>query len=304
VVAGGTGFLGSHVSALLADRGFRVRTYGRRGTDNGVGEHVRGDIHDRQRLRAALRGATHVLHLASGTLPSTSNERPREDVEGNLAGGLAFLDACVEEGVSTVIFPSSGGMVYGPSEAEHLDETAPTDPISSYGITKLAFEKYLALYRDLHGLDYRVLRISNAYGEGQPGDRPQGLIGVSLRRIAADEPITIWGDGSTVRDYVYVQDVAECFLAALRPLDHDAPRVFNVGSGEGRSVREILSLIEEVTGRQAAVTFGQQRSCDADRVVLDIRRVRRLLDWAPQVPIADGIERTWRWVRAREGVRV
>ncbi len=110
-------------------------------------------------------------------------------------------------------------MYGGGADTDMIDETAGTDPITSYGITKLTFEKYLALYWHLHGLDYRILRISNAYGEGQQPDRPQGLIGVALRKLAAGHPITVWGDGTVTRDYVYAGDVAECFfVAAAKPL--------------------------------------------------------------------------------------
>ena len=150
---------------------------------------------DSGQVRDAIRGATCVFHLASSALPSTSNEDPKGEAAETLVAGLDLLEACVEAGVRTVVFPSSGGTVYEPAAAEPFTEESPTHPISAYGITKLTFEKYLALYKDLHGLDYRVLRISNAYGEGQPGHRPQGLIGAALHRALADEALPIWGDG-------------------------------------------------------------------------------------------------------------
>ncbi len=303
VVLGGEGFLGSHLCSRLASDGVRFRTYGRRPSEGrDFGEHVVGDLRDEEALRAALRGAQHVYHLASTSLPSTSNEDPRADVEETLAGGVGLLRACVESGVRTVVFPSSGGTVYAPTTAELVHESDATDPISSYGITKLAFEKYLALFRQLHGLEYRALRIANAYGEGQSGHRPQGLIGAALNRALADEPITIWGDGSTVRDYVYVGDVVDCFIAALQPLDPGAPRVFNVGTSVGHSVREVLAVVESVTGQSLNATYEPQRPCDADRVVVDNARVRDVLGWTPQVDLSDGVGRTWRWLQDRERV--
>jgi UDP-glucose 4-epimerase len=294
VVIGGTGFLGRVLVARLRADGIQVRTYSRRrATFAGDEDHVSGDITDARRLSRALRGAEHVFHLAWTTVPQTSNEDPTGDVRTNLAGGCCLLDACRDEGARCVVFLSSGGTVYGPGHLELLDETAPTEPICSYGITKLAFEKYLALYRRLHGLDYRVLRVSNAYGEDQPTNRPQGLIGVTLKRLAQGEPITVWGNGTAVRDYIYADDVAECCVAATRTLPEAAPRVFNVSTQTGYSVREVMSRIEATTGIRPVVTYEPARACDADRVVLSNARARQHLGWAPKVSLAEGLRRTW-----------
>lgn len=311
LVVGGSGFLGRHLVARLLAAGAQVRVYSRhsqRGRDDichddadGAQRDVgfmRGDITDSARLRAAISGADCVFHFAWTTVPQTADENPQGDVQSNLTAGLGLLDACRDAGVRLVVFPSSGGTVYGSSEAAMLDETSPTEPICSYGITKLAMEKYLALYRHHHGLDYRILRISNAYGEGQPADRPQGLIGVSLQRVARGEPLTIWGDGSAVRDYIHAEDAAECCAqAALRALPSAAPRVFNVSSGQGHSVREVMAAIEAVTGRALRVTYAPARSCDLSRAVLSNRRAREVLNWSPQVPLDEGLQRAWQSVR-------
>jgi UDP-glucose 4-epimerase len=300
LVVGGNGFLGSHLVTALLERGFAVRVYSRRPASPHADpvQHVSGDVQERDLLRRALDGVDYVFHFAWTTVPQTSNENPAWDVTSNLTAGLGLLDACREAGVRAVVFPSSGGTVYGTADCEALDETCPTEPICSYGITKLALEKYLALHRRQHGLDYRVLRIANAYGEGQRVDRPQGLIGAALVKVARDEPIEIWGDGSVVRDYIYAGDVAECVLrAALAPLDADAPRVFNVGSGRGHSVRDVLTCVEAVTGRRVPVRYTGGRKFDADRVVLSSDRARQLLDWSPRVSLPEGLRRTWEWVR-------
>jgi UDP-glucose 4-epimerase len=158
-------------------------------------------------------------------------------------------------------------------------------------------EKYLALYRHLHGLDYRVLRISNAYGEGQQPDRPQGLIGVVLRRIAAGEPIQVWGDGQVVRDYVYAGDVVDCCMRAARTtLPADGPRIFNVGSQQGHSVSEILSTVFAVTGREPSVHHTPARRFDVPRSVLSSRLAHEVLGWQARTPLDQGVARTWQWV--------
>jgi len=294
IVIGGTGFLGSGLVDGLLRCGHEVVTYSR-GTPTHLYDvrHVTGDIRDTSLLEDTLRGADHAFHLASSALPQTSNEDPGRDVSDSLVAGIGVLDACVRADVGLVVFPSTGGAVYGVSTMAPLAETALTDPVSSYGITKLAFENYLALYRRLFGLDYRVLRISNAYGEHQPTDRPQGFIAVALERVRRGQPIIVWGDGSAVRDYIHVADVSTAFLACLSPLWADDPRVFNIGSGDGHSLRALIEIISRVTGEAPQVQWADARSCDVDRVVLSTRLAERYLGWHPTVPIEVGIERMW-----------
>jgi UDP-glucose 4-epimerase len=296
LVVGGSGFLGRHLLERLTTEGVAVKAYGRRKVRfPGDVEHVYGDLLDRQRLREALQGVNCVFHFAWTTVPQTSNEDPQSDVQANVVAGLGLLEACRDAGVERVVFPSSGGTVYGGGHGiKAIEESASTDPITSYGISKLTVEKYLALYRHLYGLDFRVLRISNAYGEGQPADRPQGLIGVVLQRALSGDPITIWGDGSMIRDYVYAADAIDCCVrAAMTPLPDDAPRVFNVGSERGHSVHEVLSTVAEVTGRPLKVDYAPARACDLEYAVLSSRRARDLLHWSPQVSLREGISRTW-----------
>lgn len=299
LVIGGSGFLGRHLLHRLSEEDVTVRAYGRRRvTYPEKIDYTYGDLLDRARLRRALEGVDCVFNLAWTTVPQTSNEDPQADVQGNVVVGLGLLDACCDAGVRTVVFPSSGGTVYGAAPgAGLLTESCPTNPTSSYGITKLVFEKYLALYRDLHGLDYRILRISNAYGEGQQPDRPQGLIGVALRRLAAGEPVQVWGDGSVVRDYIYAGDAIDCCLKAVyTSLPETSPRIFNVGSGEGLSVSDVLSAISRVTGREPVVHHGPARGFDVPRSVLSAELAREVLAWQPRTSLDEGIARTWQWV--------
>lgn len=296
---GGTGFLGRAIAARFAAT-FRVRIFSRRPPAATCPfEYQTGDIADRAALRRALAGAAYVLHLASDSLPGPSNEDPGRDAERSLSDGISVLDSCIDAGVRCVLYPSTGGAVYGAGAEEPFDEDAATDPVSSYGITRLAMEKYLALYRRLHGLDHRILRISNAYGPGQPNDRTQGLIAVALARCLSGEVLTVWGDGSAVRDYVYVEDVAEAFLAASRELNATSPRSFNIGSGQGHSVREVLALVERITGRPLRVVWKETRACDPGRIVLSTRRAQAVLGWNARTTLEDGIQAMWERATAR-----
>jgi UDP-glucose 4-epimerase len=187
--------------------------------------------------------------------------------------------------------------VYGTPQRIPISEDHPTDPISSYGITKLTIEKYLKLYRELHGLEYCVLRLANPYGEGQRTDRGQGAVAVFLDRVAGGMPIEIWGDGSVVRDYIYVGDVVEAMTAAAFG---DAPsRLYNIGSGQGTSLLELVDAIGAVTGRKPSIDFKPSRPFDVPASVLDISRARRELGWQPRTTLGEGLRRTFEWARAR-----
>lgn len=295
-VIGGNGFIGSQLVSALAEGGIQVRSFARRtGTAMSGVEHIVGDVTDQVQVRSAIEDVDTVYHCAWTTVPQTADENPAWDVESNLVAGLRVLDACVEAGVRTFVFPSSGGTVYGdPGTSDPIDEQHPTHPICSYGVTKLMFERFLGLYRATRQLDHRILRIGNAYGAGQRVDKPQGLIGVVLHRLLQGEPITVWGDGLTVRDYLHVSDVAAALLAAGHAdLSEDDPRTFNIGSGIGHSVLDVLGEVERVTGWKPVVRREQIRSCDAEAVVLSGVRAQRTLGWSAAVRLEEGIRRTW-----------
>lgn len=290
LVTGGGGFLGSNLVASLNALGHTdIKIYNwRQSAENS---------HNEETLTKSLEGVECVFHLAWTTVPQTAEENRRRDIHSNIVDGLKLLDACRKAGVRKVIFPSSGGTVYGESGGKILDESSPTDPICSYGVSKLAFEKYLQLYEHLYGLDYRILRITNAYGKGQRADRPQGLIGVALRKIKLDEPIRIWGDGHVVRDYIYIDDVISCCIrAATAKIPKNGQRIFNVSSQQGLSVREVLSAIEQVAGKKLDITYEPARSYDVERIVLSNRRAKEILGWSPQISFEEGLRKTWDWV--------
>src|SRR5690349_8458886 len=212
LVLGGNGFIGSHlVDKLLAD-GHSVRVFNRHE------EHFRkpiasveyqyGDFGNRELLMEALKGVDAVFHLISTTLPKTSNDDPAFDVQSNVVETVFLLEQCMARQVKKIIFISSGETAYGKPPTLRIPEKSPTDPECSYGITKLAIEKYLYLFWYLHGLDYTILRLANAYGERQRPTATQGAIPVFLERAMRNDEIVVWGNGSVVRDYIHVKDIA------------------------------------------------------------------------------------------------
>jgi UDP-glucose 4-epimerase len=259
-------------------------------------ETVTGDFLNYGDLTRALSGIEVVFHLISTTLPKPSNDNPVYDIETNLVGTLRLLELCRAHRVRKVVFSSSGGTVYGVPSSVPIPESHPTSPLCSYGIHKLAIEKYLHLDYALYGLDYCILRSSNPYGERQRTDAAQGAVAVFLDRALRGEAIEIWGDGSVVRDYVYVGDVADAFVRSLSY--EGAQRVFNIGSGTGTTLKDLVEKIGALLGRKLAVAYRPARRVDVPVNVLDSSAAARLLDWRPRTSLAQGLQRTCDWMRA------
>ena len=301
LVLGGAGFIGSHLAEALAQQGRRVRVFDRPHVDRlplfprtGGFEVFTGDFLNPRALAPALEGAEVVFHLVSTTLPKNSNDNPVYDIESNVLGSLRLLELCREHRVRKLVFVSSGGTVYGVPRTTPIAEDHPTEPISSYGIHKLTVEKYLALTHRLHGLDYRIVRPANLYGPRQRLDIAQGAVAVFLDRALRDQPIQIWGDGSVVRDYVYVADAVDAMLKAAS--FEGAQRIFNIGSGKGASLNELVAEIEKLLGRRVKTEHGAPRALDVPVNVLDASLAERHLGWRASTPLAEGLRRTREWL--------
>lgn len=304
VVLGGAGFLGSHLVEALLARGDRVRAFDRPNVDlrnlagvSGSCEFTGGDFLSESDQARAVEGITHAYHLVSTTIPATSNRDPAFDVETNLLATVRFLDLARREGVRRVVFVSSGGTVYGRPASVPIPEDHPTDPLVSYGVIKLAIEKYLGLYHHLHRLSTRVLRLANPYGPRQDPSGAQGAASVFLGRVHRGQDLEIWGDGSVVRDYIYVDDVIRGILAAdAHPAETG---LYNLGSGRAVSLNELVEAIRRVTGRDVGVHRTAARPFDVPVNCLDISRARNDLGWEPEVTLEEGLRRTWEWLEGR-----
>lgn len=257
-------------------------------------EWVTGDLLDERCLHRALDGAEIVLHLMSTTIPKNSNDDPIFDIQTNLIGTLRVLDGMVSRCVSRIVFVSSGGTVYGEPAYLPIDEQHATNPLVSYGITKLASEKYLQMYGRLYGIEPIILRVANAYGERQRVETAQGAVGVFLARALAGLPIEIWGDGEVTRDFVHVSDVAEAFAKAVTYSGSE--QIFNISSGVGTSLNRLVELIEQVLGSPVERLVREGRAFDVPVNVLSNASAMRELRWSPTVCLKDGIARTANWL--------
>ncbi|KAA2311455.1 NAD-dependent epimerase/dehydratase family protein [Pseudooceanicola sediminis] len=298
LVLGGSGFIGSHVVDQLLAADVKVRVFDRgperyREKLPGV-EYLFGDFRDSVAVIEALADCDVVLHLVTATVPGTAAMDPLADVRDNLLPTIALLEGMVKVKVPRLVYLSSGGTVYGVPEAVPTPENHPLRPINSYGIVKVAIENYVTMYGREHGISTVIIRPSNPYGPRQGHTGLQGIIGTFLNRILNDEAIQIWGDGSVVRDYIYVEDVARlCCRAAFG----DRPGVYNAGSGSGLSVNEIVEALRDVTGKDIQPTYLPGRAIDVPRSVLDISQARAEFDWEPVVASREGIDLTWKWMR-------
>lgn len=301
LLVGGNGFIGSHVQDCLLQREHVVRVL------DALPERYRSPLPqvdyrvglsaDPSVLSEALAGIDSVVYLASTTVPSTSNGNVPWDIESNLIPLTSTLDAMNRAGVKHLVFLSSGGTVYGITGDAPVRENASLDPICSYGVVKVASEKYVGMYRHLTGLRPLILRPSNAFGPRQGHDGVQGFISTSLVRIQRGEPIEIWGDGSVVRDYVCVEDLA---LAIVLGIEKSAVGTVNIGSGVGMSLSQVTETISAATKTSVRVEHRAARTFDVPHLVLCIERAREVLDWMPTTHFDEGVAAHMLWLR---GVR-
>lgn len=299
MILGGAGFLGRHVGSVMAASGTEVWSVDRAALDPAENKWLHGqvvcNVWSPEDWADAVGEINLIIHLASSTVPATAQLDPVHDAESNLIGTLKVLEyVCRRSPETQFIFASSGGAVYGVPENVPIFETHVTKPIGSYGVTKLAIENHLHVMHLQHGLNYKILRLSNPYGEYQRPDGPQGVIAVFARNALLGLPVHIWGDGSVVRDFIYAADVADAFLCASQY--HGEHRVFNVGKGSGCSINQIISTLESLTGRNILKAMHQGREFDPPVNVLSVDLARSELGWSPSTSIEAGMANTLHWL--------
>jgi UDP-glucose 4-epimerase len=300
LVLGGSGFLGSHiVDKFLAEK-HDVTVYDLyperfRRSPSGI-KFVTGDFGNVGALSELIAtGFDAVIHCVSTTTPKSSNESPEFDIQSNVIGTLYLLDICARHNIGKLVFLSSGGTVYGDiGDLDLVDETHAVRPMCSYGVSKLSIERYLDVYKHLRGLNYVALRLSNPYGERQSPLRALGALTVFLHRTLRHQNVEVWGDGSVTRDFIYVGDVANAVhLATVNPVSG----IFNVGTGTGLSLSDILTQIRRVVGIEPSVTWLASRSFDVPRIVLDATKLRKATNWNNVTSLDDGIAITAKWLQ-------
>lgn len=305
LVMGGLGFIGSHLCRSLVQARHKVRIFDKRycsrdliGDIHDEVEIEEGDIERPEDVLQALRGIDVVVDLIHTTVPGSSMEDPGYDVQSNIVSHVRWLSLLKDTDVRRIVYISSGGTVYGIPLNNPISEDHPTEPICSYGISKLTIEKYVAMYADISGIEYRICRPGNVYGEGQRLSIGQGVIGVFLESALKGMPVEIWGSGNVKRDYLYVKDLV---TGILKVMNHSGKkRVFNISTGVGHSLNDIVRIIRDEVNIPLQVNYKEIRKFDVPISILDNSRIQEETDWAPKTDIIEGIRRVLDWLRDGE----
>ena len=297
LVIGGNGFIGSHLVESLCkthevsvlDRSTNKFTDGFQGV-----EYIYEDFQNGEKLKEVLQGKDIVFHLLSTTVPITANRNPHYDIESNLIGTLNLLELISNSDVKRFIYVSSGGTVYGNPQYLPIDEKHPCNPIGSYGIIKKTIEDYVRMYSQKGHFSYLIVRPSNPFGPRQNFLGDQGIIAKLLYQGIAGDEFTVWGDGSAVRDYIFIDDLIS-FLkkAGLSEISG----VYNVGSGKGRSINDIIEMLKKVTNQLPSIKYAPKNGFFVEKVVLDVTSSRNTFDWKPEYTMEEGLVIQHNWIK-------
>jgi UDP-glucose 4-epimerase len=290
LLVGGNGFIGLHVAGQLQSLGHEVTVAGRSGRAPDGFRYRECELASAD-WAALIADQDVIHHYAWGTVPKTSDDDPVADLDVHVRSSLKLLEAAKAAGGKRILFASSGGTVYGHLERVPVSEADTPRPIGVYGAAKLAVETYMRVYHRQGTIDCRVARLANPYGVVAATRSEQGLLSIFARKALFDEPLVIWGDGETVRDYIHISDAADALCrVALAELD-DRPEmpIFNIGSGVGLSINEIVLMLERQLNKRLSPTRGEARSFDVPISVLDIRRAQAELGWSPRITAEAGI---------------
>jgi UDP-glucose 4-epimerase len=300
LVIGGAGYIGAHLVPQLVALGRKVTVLGRSATPRYElpknATYIEGDFADHELITRLLDSHQEIVYLAYATVPNTSFENPLADLLQNLPATVQLFSEAADRGVKLVLI-SSGGTVYGEANELPIRETHPTKPISPYGVTKLTLENYAYLYAATHGLNYVCVRPANAYGAGQRPFAGQGFVATAMASALHDMPIRIFGKSGTIRDYLYVSDLASGIVCALER--GGLSQTYNLGSGIGLSNLDVIEafrpLLREL-GHEVKVDNLPERAFDVKANVLDSSKLQADTGWRPQVDLGAGLRVTRDWL--------
>lgn len=300
LVTGGAGFIGSHLVDKLIEQGFDVYildnlSTGRKENINKKAKFFFGDIFDDNVLDELFKNNfSYVFHLAAQISVSKSVREPIEDAKTNILGSLKLIKKCIEYKVNKIIFSSTGGAIYGDTDEIPTTEKTLPKPISPYGIAKFSVENYLRFANHEFNLDYTVLRYSNVYGPRQNPEGEAGVIAIFSSRMLKDKEVTIFGDGGYIRDYVFVIDVVNANLKAMKLGNKE---VFNISTARGTSVNQLFQMLKELTQYNKNPNYAKERKGDIRTSILSYEKAKRELDWHPEVRLEEGLKKTVEWFK-------
>ena len=293
LVVGANGFIGSHLVDELAEHGYKVRAFDRFSAgpqfkSSPAVEVFKADFFDDQMLTKALDDVDYVFHLFSATTPFSSDSDPYADINQNILRSVQFFEMAVEAKVKKIIFSSSGGAVYGHiAEEQEVKETDAPNPVSPYGIAKLATEYYLAYFKRKYGLDYLSYRLTNPYGPGQVTRNHQGVIPIFLSKVQNGEELTIYGDGSSSRDYIYIRDATKMMVRSFDKATRYP--VYNIGSGEQTDLNTIVKTIEKIIATKAKIKYSEAPKTFLQKTRVSVDRFTEEFNLKAETSFDDGL---------------
>lgn len=299
LLIGGNGFIGSHLIDVFMQNGHNVRIFDismekYRNAISNVDYRIHS-IDDLTALYESMLNMDIIFHLASSSVPSTSNINPMIDVNGNLITSINILNTAAKANVKKIVYFSSGGAIYGPTNGA-IGEDSPLNPISSYGIIKSTIEKYFLLYSKLFNIETIIFRPSNPFGPRQGHIMSQGVISTFLRKIIDNKPITVFGNGKSAKDYIYIKDLAIiCYHISISK----KTGIYNVGTGIGTTLDQIIFLIKKVTNSNPKIEYEIVKDYDVPNFVLDISEIKRHIGNFHFTNLEEGIFETWQWIQSQ-----
>jgi len=301
LLIGGNGFLGQALARSLADHERNVHVVSRNaepGTHGRITFH-RGSQDDGEIILPLLDECETVVHLASATNPGLSARKPEMECGRNMTPIVSLIEILSCSPPDRLIFVSSGGVIYGNTARLPVDESSTPQPLSYYAAGKIAQESFFSAFAHANKVSFAVLRPSNLYGPGQHLRGGFGLVRTLLDRASHDRPVEVWGDGTAVRDYLFIGDIVEACTTLIGA--KAVTGTFNVGSAEGHSIMDLIRLVEQITDRRLKVVQRPARDTDVRAIVLDSARLREATGWSPRVDLEEGLRRTWDWIQTTAG---
>lgn len=299
LLLGGTGFVGRQLLEQLHQQQAETYVIARKAhtLPKLAGVHYYASSLDNpELLNAILPQCKIVVHLASDSTPSSSAFGPIFEAEHNLLPTLKLLEVLQKNEHASLIYFSSGGTIYGDPNTQFVNEDNLLTPLSYYGAGKVTLEKFIIAFCHQLQRSAIILRPANFYGPGQPYCQGFGIIPTIFHNILNSKPLPIWGDGETVRDYLYISDLIDlCIQMINKPIKHNGVRIYNVGSEQGHTINQLCTLIEEVTHQPIVRQYQKSRTVDVKRIVLDCTRLHNDYQWYPSVDLLTGLGFTWKW---------